>query len=244
MSINDQTAFAKGADHGEDATLQSQAAGQSQPPAAALPSPAGIAEDKLTVQYLLDQQTPEHTATWTGVSRLVRSIIQKQLFAPVNDQSIDDDDLLQVALSEIAISLRRFDYRCRLNTWLHQITIYSLRRGYRDRNAQRRKGGTVPLPDTVIDTRNALAEEARWHSLVQEILCFLAEQPDQRLAMIFYQRFVEEQRLGDIGRRLNLSPARIHALLRALCQLLQQHPSIREQAAVVGVQLDGDDELE
>lgn len=194
--------------------------------------------DGPAVQTLRDKTWPNHSQAWIEVGVLARNIIRKNTYQPLNDHSLEEADLLQTALGEIAGGLKGFRHCCRLNTWIHQITLNSLRRGYRDRNAQRRKGATVALADTVAEAYNPLMEEARYRTLIEEIAGLLSEQGDPRLLSVFQLAIVEDRRLADIGQRLALSTTRTHGLLKRVRQVLCADPSLREHAREAGISLD------
>ncbi len=193
--------------------------------------------ESIAVELLLDASAPLQGEAWKQVQSLVRNIIRKNTYIPINDQSLEESDLIQIVMAEITSGLEHFGYRSRLNTWIHQITINSLRRGYRDRNTHRRKGSTRSLTDNVPESYNPTMAEARWRALLEEITTLLRAQNDPRLIVVFYMSIVEGRRLSDIGENLRLSVARVHSLRKQVRQVLCANQSLREHAREAGIML-------
>ena len=80
------------------------------------------------------------------------------------------------------------------------------------------KGLIKVVPDRVRDTLNTIAEGV------------LVLDTDQRIALVFHLWVYEEKPLRVIGDQLNLSPARVHALLKQTTQLLRSELTLQKWA--------------
>jgi RNA polymerase sigma factor (sigma-70 family) len=186
--------------------------------------------DHELVRALRDSVDPQHDAAWTTWSAHAVRIAQRHAFGAVGDPLVDADDLAQLALEELAQALPSYRYASRFSTWAYTVIARRVQRYVRDSRAAKRAGRPTALDDQSIGhlTIDAAPIEApaEAHALLELILDVLSQETDQRLAHIFYLWVVEEQRLVQIGRQLQLSAGRLSILIGQARRILQRNPAI------------------
>jgi RNA polymerase sigma factor (sigma-70 family) len=189
-------------------------------------------EDHELVEALRERTHLEHDRAWTEWTSQVLAILRQKGIAWSADIATDGDDLVQVALTQLAGALPSFRYASRFSTWAYSVIIQSVRRHLRDQHALKRSSHLLSLdqhPELVtlpspVGRPEGAAETSVLATLIDDVL---ARQPDQRLAQIFKLWAIEDLRPAQIGRRVHLSPSRVRVLLAQARNLLRQQPAIQ-----------------
>jgi len=190
--------------------------------------------DHQLIEALKDPNHDSHDAAWSSWAQQSVAILRNSNQAWSSDSAIATDDLVQVALSELARSIDKFRYGSRFSTWARKVIVQSVQRYIRDQQALKRSlAGRAQSIDAVSERETPIAEQSTAESsanttaLFQLITRVLSNTGDQRLAQIFYLWSVADLSTHDIGLLLELHPSRVRALLLTARTLLQQHPEIR-----------------
>jgi RNA polymerase sigma factor (sigma-70 family) len=168
---------------------------------------------------------------WTEWCAHAVRIAQQHAFGAADDPLVDIDDLAQLALVELGQSLASYRYDSRFSTWAYTVIIRRVQRYVRDSRAGKRAGRPVSLDQLdaaglpALDPTTIEAPVAA-RLLLQLIMDVLGRAADQRLAQIFYLWVVEEQRLVQIGKHVQLSSGRVSALIEQARQILQRDPAM------------------
>lgn len=148
------------------------------------------------------------------------------------------EDLVQIALIGLLEALPSYGYRSRFKTWAYTVFLRSVQQHLRKFQASKRKGHTLSLDQATNDEQTIPqladhitidpADQMLVSSLQSLIYSILQKHPDQRLAAIFHLAEEADRTVTEIGRRFQLSPARISDLLKQARQLLQQDQKIHD----------------
>lgn len=194
------------------------------------------------IEALLDSTHPEHAEHWRRwSSQVLRIIAAKTKGSHLPDQIVSGiDDLAQEAILDIWRGLKTFSYQSSFYTWIFTVIAHCIARQYRARSTQKR----AALPpaqslemllmagDTFRDqeapTPDEVALSNMFTALVKQVLDL---HPDRRLAIVFQLSIGEEQTLRAIGEQLDLSPTRVHVLLKHAVTLLRNEVVLRDWAA-------------
>lgn len=152
--------------------------------------------------------------------------------------AINHEDLVQIALTGLLEALPSYGYRSRFKTWAYTVFLRSVQQHVRMFLVGKRKGQTLSL-DQTIDAHQAGSQQIDrlvidpidlmlGNSLQNLIYSVLQHHKDQRLLEIFRLAEEEDLTVSEIGRRFQLSPARISDLLKQARQTLQQDARIRD----------------
>jgi RNA polymerase sigma factor (sigma-70 family) len=188
--------------------------------------------DHVLVDALMDSLHGSHEASWAAWMAQVVPILRNIGLAWSDDAAIDSEDLAQIARAELARALPTFRYASRFSTWAHQVIARSVQRYLRDRLAGKRAGRPISLETIVADDMpmdelgrpDVAVDAGMLATLVGDIL---RAQPDRRLAVIFQLWAIDDLRIEEIGRRLQISPSQVRALVGRIRQVLQSDPAIR-----------------
>jgi RNA polymerase sigma factor (sigma-70 family) len=190
-------------------------------------------KDHDLVQSLRDRHHPDHSKAWQSWITQTIKIIQHQKQIRSESALISVEDLAQYAVEELLRVLPTYRYRSRFSTWAYTVIVRSRKR-YLVRLHAAKRGGTtqdsygldVPVQHVTVDVQfpEQLAAD---HALVELIETVLTTEEDRRLALIFRLWVIDDMRLTDIGKCVNLDASRISVLLDRARQLLHQHPEIR-----------------
>ncbi|HYF61598.1 MAG TPA: RNA polymerase sigma factor [Herpetosiphonaceae bacterium] len=196
--------------------------------------------DHPTVRVLSDQSHPDHAGAWQALAEMVMVILQRYLRPRIADPAFDAHDLAQMALERIGQSLAGFKYESRLATWIQKIVTNVTLGHFRDQNAQRRRGAADALEKhtDLRDPQDHIEAALSLREICEEIARTLAASGDDRLVAVFQLKVLDDQRLQDIGARLQLSPARISALLQLAKTRLRDNTHLRREAVLLGIHLD------
>lgn len=205
-------------------------------------------QEHALVEALLDPANPQHAARWEDWARqALRLLATKTAGARRSDADVVDiEDLTQEALQDLWRGLPHFSYQSSLQTWAFTVISNCLARHYRGLQTQKR--GALPPPrslDSLLASGDSLTDSstpppddmASSRVLADLVHQVLRQHPDRRVATIFHMWANEEQTLRLIGDQLDLSTARVHALLRQAIDLLRSRQEIQHW----GEQHRGDD---
>lgn len=181
------------------------------------------------ITALQDEQSVQHHQAWAWVDYEIMRVAKIRRLDWSSDQSVEHDDLIQSVRVEVARSLGRYRFESSLRTWLQQVTIRRLSRLHRDNTADKRAVRPGKIEDAEGETVewSELEHLANAKALLDEIKRILNSQPDKRLIHIFYMSVVEDWSTEEIGRKLQLHPSRIRALLKYTRDLLRQDRSLQ-----------------
>lgn len=195
--------------------------------------------DHALVEALRDANHHQHAACWAEWVRQATRI----LGACIAGRSSGDmavvgfEDLAQEALHDLWRGLVQFKYQSSFQTWAYTIVSNALARHYRALQTKKRSALSVPLSlDPLLEhdaafqhRRTPQPDEETLNTLLAEIVDqVLAQHPDRRLAVVFQLWAHDEQTLRMIGAQLQLSPARVHALLKQARALVRAELELQE----------------
>lgn len=190
-------------------------------------------QDHRQVQTLAQAADPRHDDAWRGWVAQVLPILRHAGLSWTDDAAIDADDLAQVARAALVRALPGFRYASRFSTWSRQVVVQCVQRYLRDLHALKRAARPYSLDHDPARFDLALHDAAHPETLAHAqvladmIDAVLGEQPDRRLATIFRLWAIDDLRVEEIGRRIQLSPAQVRALLQRCRQMLRHDPRIR-----------------
>jgi RNA polymerase sigma factor (sigma-70 family) len=188
-------------------------------------------QDHVLVQALHDSRHPAYDEAWQMWMTQVVAILKRAGLAWSSDAAVDLDDLVQIARVELVRSIASFQYQSRFSTWAYRVVVQSVQRYIRDSQALKRAVHPdslehLPEHDAPGYRGDYLEAHVDGCLLLERIMAFLAAQPDTRLARIFHLWAVNDHSTEEIGRLVQLSPARTRALLAQARALLRAHPDI------------------
>lgn len=191
------------------------------------------------VEALRDAHHPDHAARWAEWTRHTLHILKARAGGLDRGATLATslDDLVQEALYDLWRGVRTYQYRSRFQTWAFTVISNCFTRHRRARQAHKRSA----LPEaqslemllavgaSIRDDTSLLPDEAALGATLAALAeQVLAQQPDQRLRVIFQLWAYEEQPLRTIGERLNLSVTRVHVLLVQALSLLRKELAIQD----------------
>jgi RNA polymerase sigma factor (sigma-70 family) len=188
--------------------------------------------DHTLVEALRDRRHQRYEAEWMSWVAQVLPILRRAGLDWSSDLLFDDEDLAQIARTELVRAINSFHYASRLSTWAHQVIVQSVRRAIRDRQALKR----AIRPDSLEQIRHVDASigdaehpesAAAARVLVERIAAVLEERADRRLAHMFHLWVVADLRIEEIGKIVHLHPSRVRALLLQARQILCDAPEIQ-----------------
>ncbi|MBP1464429.1 sigma-70 family RNA polymerase sigma factor [Candidatus Chloroploca sp. M-50] len=184
------------------------------------------------VAALQNRSHPDHDQLWATWLQEVVQFITRGKMASLGDHALDADDLAQAALCEMSRSLKNFQYRSSLKTWVHTVVVQTIRRTLRDLCAKKRPRGVASLDEMaeealVICDACEPAEEACGEALIALVCDLLERVKDQRTARIFYLAVVDDLSTEQIGKIVHLHQSRVRALLMQARTLLKARPEIQ-----------------
>lgn len=208
-------------------------------------------KDHALVAALLDSAHPDHGERWIEWTRLtLRILAAKSAGTRLPDEIVASlEDLAQEAIQDLWRGLPHFSYQSSFQTWAFTVVGHYLARHYRALQTQKRSALPPPqsldsmlaIGDTLCDDVTPPPDDVAFSNILAHLVNRVLEQhPDQRIPLVFHLWVYEEKPLRVIGDQLNLSPARVHALLKQTTQLLRseltlqkwaEHDSNREIAA-------------
>jgi RNA polymerase sigma factor (sigma-70 family) len=186
--------------------------------------------DHRAVEALRDKQHPDHAEQWQQWMAQVLKILRRERLDWASDVAVDLEDLAQIAVAELVRALPTYRYRSRFSVWVYSVAVLALRRYVRDSQRARRAERPVSLDQLTAHAEpfapSMLDPAVQGVLFYEQIQAVLAAHPDQRLAEIFHLAQIEDQRINDIGIRVQLHPSRVRVLLKQAQQLLAAHPTI------------------
>jgi RNA polymerase sigma factor (sigma-70 family) len=190
-------------------------------------------EDHALVELLRNPQHQAHNHAWTTWLSQIAAILQRAGLTWSSDPAVDRDDLIQIAQSELVRAIPTFQYHSRFSTWAYRVVVQRVQRAIRDSQAQKRASrpdslDQLPEGSTPCYHEDYLDAYTAGQVLQERIEALLAAHPDARLAVIFRLWAVDDRSTEEIGRLIQLSPARTRALLAQARELLRDHPDIRQ----------------
>lgn len=195
--------------------------------------------DHHMVAVLQERDYAEHESAWIDILERIQRFLVSRTGGSIPDQAaVSIEDIAQEAAQDMAKGIQRFNYHSRFETWVFTIAANRLFRHYRTTlKSQKRQqlAHTQSLdalseqhPDSLPSSAAPPEEAVVQAQLVLLVQKILADHPDQRLSTIFWMREQEAATFRAIGEQLNLSAARVHALLRHAILLLRNDPNIRQ----------------
>jgi RNA polymerase sigma factor (sigma-70 family) len=187
--------------------------------------------DHVLVEALRAAEAHHSAAVWTEWSGIVLRILAHRLGAqPIGGDPVAHlDDLQQDALLDLWRGLPTFRYQSRFNTWATALVVNCAARRRRSIRASKRSMNQAQSIDAVTSAVDNLEDEQALQpeqavlsdELARLVRQVLGAHPDHRLRVVFELWVVERQSMRAIGERLNLSPARVHALLHQAVALIR-----------------------
>jgi len=200
-------------------------------------------KDHALVDALCDSTNPEHADRWADwTSQAMRLLAAKTAGTfDRNDIVTSIEDLAQEAIQDLWRGLATFSYQSSFQTWAFTVIGHCLARHYRALGTQKR-GAFSPTQsldvllttgDTFDDRTTPSLDQLAFGDILAELIQNVLDQhPDRRLAIIFQLWASEEQTLRTIGDQLDLSVARVHALLKQAIVLLRNESAIQDWAKI------------
>lgn len=187
--------------------------------------------DHVQVEAMRYATHAQHDAAWHAWMPQVLAILRSAGLGWPTEAAYDLEDLAQVARAELLRALPSYRYASRFSTWAHQVIVQSVRRYRRDLGALKRAGrpqSLEALPEIEIPIGSTIHPEAiaEARALLQMIDARLFTQPDRRLREIFRLWVVEDLRVEEIGRQVQLSASQVRALISHIRQILRDDPAI------------------
>lgn len=188
--------------------------------------------DHHEVEILQTHHHPKHDMAWMSWREQIGPILNYAGVLRSTDRSTEQDDIIQLALVELARALPTYRFQSRLSSWAYMVVVQRTRRAIRDSQAQKRQAVLLPIDHPTalgVYAPSAIQPDVQiiMQALVETIQEILAAHGGERLARVFHLWAVDDQRLVDIGRRTRLSPARISLLLDEARQVLRLHEEIQ-----------------
>lgn len=195
-------------------------------------------EDHDFVEALVNPGRSEHQEAWEAVRVSVRrALLAKDLGAILSHSALSVDDLVQDALADVWRGIRHFEYRSRLQTWLFTVVTNCLHRAQRSLATRKRgqnrtavsldaaRGDGEELPIPAADS--GPEETVLVHLLEKLLVAVLDRQADKRIGLVYRLWAFEELSMREIGQRVNLSAARVHALVAQALAALRSEAALR-----------------
>ncbi len=188
--------------------------------------------DYWTVQALLDHGHPAHDDQWRYWMQRALEVLRKWRMGWSSDAAVDVDDLNQKAQMAFLESLKTFNYKSSLDTWLHSVVVRSVNRHVRDSLAKKR----AQRPDCLDDLSEAEQQDGEsdtcFESVQQQIVIdqtrqILFESGGERLVLIFFLYTFDRYSAKEIAAMVGLHDSRVRALLRSARNLLRAHPRMQ-----------------
>ncbi|MBX0329903.1 sigma-70 family RNA polymerase sigma factor [Oscillochloris sp. ZM17-4] len=191
-----------------------------------------IRRDLPSVEALRRSGHMGHLAEWESWLGQARAILRQANLDWAYDGAVDSDDLMQVALLQLARSLPGFRYQSRFSTWAYQVITQSVQRHLRDLSAQKRAGeidGSVD-PHTVaraIGEGDHPEAQVAARLLTTTVEAELLAAMGSRNAEVFRLWACDDLSAEMIGQRVGLSVARVYAVIA------QARKHLSGQAAII-----------
>lgn len=180
---------------------------------------------------LISPDDPDYNYAWEQLTKDIARILQKSRLVWLSDQAVNQDDLIQIASSEVASCINTFRFESRFTTWLTAVVVRTVQRVVRDSLAQKRAVRPEPidqLEDSAIPEDNRLHIQVSERLLLEKIAEILSKHSNPLVLQTFLLRFYHDRGTKEIGELLFYHPSRIRALLAEAKILLQQDPSLRD----------------
>jgi RNA polymerase sigma factor (sigma-70 family) len=191
-----------------------------------------IHRDQATVEALRCNDQLHHGEAWSEWLGQAQAILHHAGLDWARDDSVDLEDLAQIALLELARSLPSYRYASRFSTWAYQVITRGVQRHLRDMAAKKRAvevdRDTDPLERAVPVSEAELPE----HQTRDNMLSALVEHElstafGPRNATVFQLWARDDYSAEMIGRQVGLSTARIHAIIAQARQYLRGQETIQ-----------------
>lgn len=188
--------------------------------------------DQDTVEALRCCDQLNHAAAWSEWLGQAQAILRHARLDWARDESVDLDDLAQIALLELTRSLPNYRFASRFSTWAYQVITRGVQRHLRDMAAQKRAveidrdvnllGRAVPISERDLP-ENLVQGEALLALVERELSIALGS----RNATVFQLWAQADYSAEMISRRVGLSTARVHAIIAQARQYLRGQPTIQ-----------------
>ncbi|PDW03007.1 RNA polymerase sigma factor [Candidatus Viridilinea mediisalina] len=192
--------------------------------------------DHRIVAALRDVNHPAHHDLWAQWSRKVLAVLRRSGLDWSHDSSIELDDLVQVALGELAQALPNYRYQSRFLSWAYSVIVRTAHRHLRTFNTRHHVGSHVSLerleeapPTEALKPHHEETTHARL--LAARVHALLAAHNDARLLPIFRLWALEQYTSAEIGALVDLHESRVRALLNMARTVLREDPSIQQWRA-------------
>jgi RNA polymerase sigma factor (sigma-70 family) len=190
-----------------------------------------IRRDIPTVEALRRSTHMGHHAEWASWLGQARAILRRANLDWARDGAVDSDDLVQVALLELARSLPGFRYQSRFSTWAYQVITRGVQRHLRNISAQKRASdidtSVNPLAVARAISEGDLPEAqvaARVLSATVEAALMAAMGPRNTVAFRLWA--CDDLSAEIIGQRVGLSVTRVYAVIAQARKLLSVQTAI------------------
>lgn len=195
-------------------------------------------DDHQLVEALVRPDHPQHHAAWEALRIYIRRVLAaRDLQHLLADCALSIDDLLQDAISDVLRGITGFRYQSRLQTWIFTIVNHRLHRAKRSRATQKRGRHQLPLSlESAVESdeevmaidRSAKPEELILARVLEDLLRrTLARHNDRRVSLVYRLWAFEELSMREVGQRVRLSAARIHALVQQALAALREDAALR-----------------
>ena len=191
-----------------------------------------MCRDHTMVEALRSAQHLNHGPAWANWFGHARAILHHAGLNWTHDDTVDMDDLAQIALLELTRSLPSYRYASRFSTWAYQVITHGVQRHLRDLAAKKRVGvidrSTDPLELAVPISEAELPEtQVTGRALASLVETELTTAMGARNATVFRLWAHNDLSAEMIGQQVGLSSARIHAIIAQARRHLQQHPAVQ-----------------
>jgi RNA polymerase sigma factor (sigma-70 family) len=188
--------------------------------------------DRAHVIALQQRVHGQHHEAWAGWFERVHAILRHKGLVWTPDDSVDIDDLAQVALTELAIALPNYRYLSRFSTWAYQVIANSVQRYKQKLQAQKRRceiDRQVALNDIELSVgeRELPEHVAASRALEQLVEQALLAVQGERNARIFWLWARADLAVETISARVGLSVARVNAIIAQSRKQLRVHEHIQ-----------------
>lgn len=168
---------------------------------------------------------PEHRLYYAQVEQRCLRLIRKHHHYWSRDRAVSEEDVCQICMEKVLKKIHTFQYRSSFTTWLTALTINEALQLHRKQSTQSRAAQSEPLEDhaELAHPQEPILDEMIAHMRRLEFEQVLALQSDPRVVVIFRLYVGADLTLELIGRKLNLSVGRVHALLTTARAVLREY---------------------
>jgi RNA polymerase sigma factor (sigma-70 family) len=207
----------------------------SAPDASILRALAAYHADHLLVEALQEPGHHAHADAWTAWSRRSLELMTFRAIGYPGADHADAEaaDVAQEALLDLWRGLPTFRYQSRFATWATTILAHALSRYRRARSAEKRAAAAQARSLEAMQAFGAaiasdgpsLDEIAAGREIQHLARQILGRHDDPRLGLAFERAVLGGQSLREIAAALDVSPARVHGLVRQATELIRRYLS-------------------